>query len=54
MDWHTTVTVGNKNFLFSSKKKFPTDQSQYHLGWQPLERVSVFRDLGVSVSCDQQ
>ena len=34
------------------REKFPTDQSQYHLGGQPLECVSVIKDLGVSVSCD--
>ena len=52
MDWHMTFNVAKCKTLHFSKKKFPTDQSQYHLGGQPLERVSVIKDLGVSVSCD--
>ena len=52
MDWHMTFNVAKCKTLHFSTKKFPTDQSQYHLGGQPLERVSVIKDLGVSVSCD--
>ena len=47
-----TFNVAKCKTLHFSKKKFPTDQSQYHLGGQPLERVSVIKDLGISVSCD--
>ena len=54
MDWHMTFNVAKCKTLHFSKKKFPTDQSQYHLGGQPLERVSVIKDLGVSVCCDLQ
>ena len=49
-----TFNVAKCKTLHFSKKKFPTYQSQYHLGGQPLERVSVIKDLGVSVSCDLQ
>ena len=49
-----TFNVAKCKTLHFSKKKFPTDQSQYHLSGQPLERVSVIKDLGVSVSCDLQ
>ena len=52
MDWHMTFNVAKCKTLHFSKKKFPTDQSEYHLGGQPLERVSAVKDLGVSVSCD--
>ena len=54
MDWHMTFNVAKCKTLHFSKKKFPTDQSQYHLGGQPLERVLVIKDLGVSVCCDLQ
>ena len=54
MDWQMTFNVAKCKTLHFSKKKFPTDQSQYHLCGQPLERVLVIKDLGVSVSCDLQ
>ena len=54
MDWHMTFNVGKCKTLHFSKKKFPTDQSENPLGGQSLERVSVIKDLGVSVSCDLQ